>query len=288
MLDIPLFKEGVAHSPHQPATCLFRGVELGHLLQEGFLPTEGKLLDLGCGDGWILSMLRARLGATWKITGIDPDAREVELARQTGIYSELSATTGDKLPCESGTQDIVFSNSVLEHIPDVKPVLADASRVLRQDGRFVITVPSSHFTAMLRDTTMLGRFVSRCKGRDAYIAYMDRRLAHRYYWTLDTWKTELEKVGLRVEKHYFYLSTKELNRWETLSHLTAGMVGRLFSSDKHPIELQHQLGIRKGKSSTVINMIGRLLGFFGLFGLPKNTPVSMSHGSCLAICARKL
>ncbi|MFT3829753.1 MAG: class I SAM-dependent methyltransferase [Opitutaceae bacterium] len=288
MIDHAFLKQGIAHSPHQPATCLFRAVELGHLTSERLLPTHGRMLDLGCGDGWILSMLKERLDASWKTTGIDPDDREVELAAHAGCYSDLKVTTGDRLPFEAACFDIVFSNSVLEHIPKVEPVLAEVSRVMAPNGAFVFTVPSSQFTRMLRFPSLLGRFVSGCRVREDYVAYMDRRLAHFYYWDLQKWATELAAVGLKVERHYFYLAAKELQRWETLSHLTAGMAGRLCSSNKHPIELQHQLGIRKGESSPHINLLGRALGALGRIGLRKDIPISPNTGSCLAVIARKI
>lgn len=288
MIDNAFLKQGIAHSPHQPATCLFRAVELGHLAYEQLLPTHGRMLDLGCGDGWILSMLKAHLGASWNTTGIDPDDREVGLAARTGCYNDLKVTTGDRLPFDAASFDLVFSNSVLEHIPQVEPVLAEVSRVMAANGAFVFTVPSSHFTQMLRFPSLLGRFVSGCRTREEYVAYMDRRLAHFYYWDLQKWTEVLAAVGLKVERHYFYLAHQELQRWETLSHLTSGLAGKLCSSNKHPIELQHQLGIRKGQSSNPINLLGRTLGVMGRMGLRKDLSASPDSGSCLAVLARKI
>lgn len=288
MIDNTFLQQGIAHSPHQPATCLFRAVELGHLVAERLLPLKGRMLDLGCGDGWILSMLRDRLCASWITTGIDPDAREVELAALADCYSDLRVTAGDRLPFEGASFDIVFSNSVLEHIPRVEPVLAEVSRVMAPKAAFIFTVPCMQFTGMLRFPSLLGRFVSSCTDRDSYIAYMNKRLAHGYYWDLQRWTAELAAVGLMVERHYYYLSDKETQRWETLSHLTAGMAGKLCSSNRHPIELQRQLGIRKGKSSLPIDLIGRILGSLGRMGLRKDIPISSDTGACLAVVARKV
>lgn len=287
MIDAGFLREGIAHSPHQPATCLFRAVELGHLLAEDFLPRTGRMLDLGCGDGWINSMLRRRFDADWATSGIDPDQREVELAGHAGVYRELKVAFGDNLPFANGTFDVVFSNSVLEHIPQVEPVLSEAARVLKPGGAMIFTVPSSHFEDMLSFPTALGKFVSGARVRPDYIDYMNRRLAHRYYWSLDHWTAELSKVSLKVERHFFYLAAPELKRWETLSHLTAGLVGKLTSSKKHPIELQHQLGIRRGKASPLINWTGRLLGSIGRRNLPRNIPPHSTQGACLAVLARK-
>jgi SAM-dependent methyltransferase len=78
-------------------------------------------------------------------TGIDPNCLELELASERKIYSELIACHGHSVPRPDASYRTVFSNSVLEHIMDVRPVFKEVYRLLASGGRFYFTVPSSDF-----------------------------------------------------------------------------------------------------------------------------------------------
>ena len=99
------------------------------------------ILDIGCGEG-----LFARNVFAEKIdTGIDPDPRELDRARDLEVYEELIQTKGDTIDKPSGSYKTVFSNSVLEHIPDIEPVFGEVYRLLAPRGKFYVTIPSHLF-----------------------------------------------------------------------------------------------------------------------------------------------
>jgi SAM-dependent methyltransferase len=105
------------------------------------LPFERPILDLGCGDGVHAHVLFAE-----KVeTGIDPDRDELARASEVGAYAELIACRGDAIPKPDGAYRTIFSNSVLEHIPDLEPVFREAFRLLAPGGHFYFTVPSPDF-----------------------------------------------------------------------------------------------------------------------------------------------
>src|SRR2546428_6343193 len=121
-----------------PYTTLFRSLECR--IYSG-LVFERPILDIGCGDGVHAKVLFAE-----KIdTGIDPNERELERAAELGAYVELIACRGDAIPKPDWAYRTIFSNSVLEHIPDLRPVLKEAHRLLMPGGRFYFTVPSPNF-----------------------------------------------------------------------------------------------------------------------------------------------
>jgi SAM-dependent methyltransferase len=102
---------------------------------------EAPILDIGCGDGLFASILFAD-----KIdTGIDPNPAEIACAARTGAYKELICCLGSKIPKPAGAYRTIFSNSVLEHIPDVLPVLREAHRLLQPGGALLFTVPTDEF-----------------------------------------------------------------------------------------------------------------------------------------------
>lgn len=96
---------------------------------------RGKVLDIGCGIG---DMLKAR----GNCVGADVNPRLVEYCRRQGLDAHLIAD--DRLPFETGTFDGVILDNVLEHIPDPRPLLAEAQRVLCPRGRMVVGVPGSY------------------------------------------------------------------------------------------------------------------------------------------------
>jgi SAM-dependent methyltransferase len=99
------------------------------------------VLDIGCGDGLFAAIA---LPGTIDV-GIDPDGRELECARRLGSYGELIECPGHAVPRPDGSFGTIISNSVLEHISNLEPVLREAHRLLRPGGRFYFTVPTEHF-----------------------------------------------------------------------------------------------------------------------------------------------
>jgi SAM-dependent methyltransferase len=98
-----------------------------------------RVLDLGCGAGRFLRALR-EAGAD--PVGVELARGAVERARANapGVDVELVDENGS-LPFAHGSFDLVWCSEVLEHIPDVGHALLEARRVLRPDGRILLTVP---------------------------------------------------------------------------------------------------------------------------------------------------
>ncbi len=117
---------------------------------------QGRGLDLGCGDGLLTRILLQETGPR-EVVGVDPDYAEAAQAERLGIYAAVHAVGADKVPEPGGSFDWVFSNSVLEHIDDIDPVLAEVARLLRAGGEFVFTVPGPEFHACLRGPLLPGR-----------------------------------------------------------------------------------------------------------------------------------
>ena len=97
----------------------------------------GRLLEVGCGDGWLLSLLAAR---GWQTEGLDFDPRAVEAARSRGLEVRLGPIGEQGYP--DGGFDAVVMVHVLEHVPDPLELLQACHRVLRPGGSLVIITPN--------------------------------------------------------------------------------------------------------------------------------------------------
>ena len=200
MLDRELLRDNLRIAPEQPATALWRAIELGHLLRSKALPAAGRGLDLGCGNGLVTGLVRERSGARWEeLVGVDPDPREVALARESGIYDAVHESPGDAIEVADGAFDFVFSNSVLEHVDELEPTVREVGRVLRPGGLFVFTVPSPSFPENLGRPGPVGRLATGARDVASYRAAIDRRLAHRRYLTLDEWRATTRERGPRAQ-----------------------------------------------------------------------------------------
>jgi SAM-dependent methyltransferase len=199
---------------------------------------QGRGLDLGCGDGLLTRIVLEEAGSR-ELVGIDPDPDETAQAKSLGIYSEVHTAGGAAVPERDGSFDWVLSNSVLEHIDDLEPVLEEVARLLRPGGEFVFTVPGAGFHACLRGPLVPG------SSRAEYLSRLDARLAHRRYWDRERWRSALASRGMRVVELTAYLECAEVQRWESISRLTAGVLYGLAARRRQPIEIQRGLGLRK-------------------------------------------
>jgi SAM-dependent methyltransferase len=107
-----------------------------------FLPRGrgAKVLELGCAPGRWLAWAASTLSV--RPLGIDLDREGVRLTRS--LYPTLATVRADAfyLPFREGTLDAVYALGVIEHFDDPAPVIAEARRVLKEDGICVFTVPN--------------------------------------------------------------------------------------------------------------------------------------------------
>lgn len=164
------------------------------------------VLDLGCGDGHFAQMAFGRP----LLTGVDPWWGPLQKARRGGAYRLNVQALGDALPFPDGAFATVISNSVLEHIEEVEPVLAEAARVLRPGGRLVVTMPSHLFTEYLGGAALL-----RPLGMDdVYRRFFNFISRHAHTDPPERWAERLGAAGFRVTRWQYYFSKAALRALE--------------------------------------------------------------------------
>ncbi|MDI7276481.1 MAG: glycosyltransferase, partial [Anaerolineae bacterium] len=85
------------------------------------------VLDVGCGEGWLLEGLREQGVAAW---GVDPSADLGVVTRASGRSVRARA---DALPCQDASVDLAVCIDVLQHIPE--PRLGRSLRELARVAR---------------------------------------------------------------------------------------------------------------------------------------------------------
>lgn len=100
------------------------------------LPANARILDVGCGDGFHLRLLRESGHPGWRLEGVDASDAAVAAARASGLA--VHAGTVQSLPLERGAYDLVLLIATLEHVDSPHAVLSAVRDVLRPGGRVVI------------------------------------------------------------------------------------------------------------------------------------------------------
>ena len=93
------------------------------------IPPDTRLLDVGCGNGYIAHHLNALL--TKRVTGVD--FGEASKARIKYLSYD-----GKRLPVSDGSYDGVLLSYVLHHVQDIHLALSEVRRVVRAGGFVVI------------------------------------------------------------------------------------------------------------------------------------------------------
>ena len=283
MKNLDLLTIFVGAYPAQPATAFWRAIEISALAACDI--PQGFGLDLGCGDGILTDILLDRIGSR-RLVGIDPDPEEATAAQNYRFYDRVHNCGGDAVPESDSTFDFVISNSVLEHIPLLEPVIAEISRVLMRGGQFFFTVPGPAF-----HNNLAGSVFPHIH-RERYLNAIDKRLAHFHYLSPEDWVEICSAHGLVVDSCRGYLSRAETQRWETLSRMTGGLLYSLFGERSRPIEVQRKLGARNLQNrwqlpSGISVVVSQLvcLGIPTDFGEP--TWIDTSVASCLLVQGRR-
>ena len=95
-----------------------------------------RLLDVGC--GWEAKLLKSI--ENYIEYGIGIDFKPPKL--KTEKLETIEATLEKELPFENESFDVVTMLAVLEHLSYAEEILKEIHRVLKNDGRLIITVPS--------------------------------------------------------------------------------------------------------------------------------------------------
>lgn len=109
---------------------------------EALQPLPGdRLLDIGCGNGFLTAELALAIGDEGRIIGVDPSEtmRNAAIERCAAFENaDFLDGTANQLPIEDASIDKAVSLQVFEYLDDLPGAVAEARRVLVPGGRLVV------------------------------------------------------------------------------------------------------------------------------------------------------
>lgn len=103
-------------------------------------PTD-RVLEIGCGDGVFLEMLRQK--GVQSTEALELNEATVEQLSKAG-HKVYNKTIEDFAPGKAACYDVVCFFQVLEHIYDVKSFLDHSLMTLKKGGRMIVAVPHNN------------------------------------------------------------------------------------------------------------------------------------------------
>jgi len=147
------------------------------------LPGE-RVLDIGCGPGFLCESMAAAVGANGRVIGIDISGDLIALCRSRDPPDFLSYALGDAtdIAQPDAAFDVVVCTQVAEYVGDVDRVLAETFRVLRPGGRAVVV--ATDWDAVIWHSEKPERMAAMMKSWESHCAHprlprsLPNRLAH--------------------------------------------------------------------------------------------------------------
>jgi len=195
---------------------------------EKTLGRKGRVLDIGCGPGFLLREFRKR---GWEVQGTEFSDHSAAHARKV---LGLDVSVGDIRELKLGTAsfDAVVMWHVLEHTAQPEETLAEVARLLRPGGVFLCAVPN------------FGSAEARFARDKWFHLDVPRHLSH---FTVDTLGRLLAKHGFTVERRsfvsleydWFSFTQSVLNRLglchNLLYNLLRGTQAKVLGSEPAPL-----------------------------------------------------
>lgn len=164
------------------------------------LKSKDKIIDLGCGDGFYLHILK-NLPVQLNLIGLDHDKLVLKNAAKNLRTRNIKLIEGDiaKIPFKGSIFKKAIMTEVLEHIGDERKALSEVYRILKPNGILVLTVPSFDFPFLWDPVNYIlqNLFGTHIKGTNFFAGIWAR---HEKLYKKTHLKKLITKTGFKIEK----------------------------------------------------------------------------------------
>lgn len=169
---------------------------------------KDRVLDLGCGDGLNVGVLK-KVGVK-RVTGIDISPELLSIAKKENKHAKFYLASAEKLPFKANSFDVVFVDSVFHHFMRYERALKEIKRVLAKGGRLCFIEPHHSVVRSFYDfisTSFIASFIPSLKKRgESYIGEI--KFMKHWLATENTFYNTLAKLGFQEKsKRFDILST---------------------------------------------------------------------------------
>lgn len=124
-----------------PILRILEKMRLKKMIRLARINKNDKILDMGCGEGYLISLLPDGI---FSIVGIDISRTALSqaeklLKNKKGVA--LGFGNAYKLSYAEKSFDKIICSEVLEHIPEPRKVMVEICRLLKDDGLAIISIP---------------------------------------------------------------------------------------------------------------------------------------------------
>jgi SAM-dependent methyltransferase len=144
-----------------------------------------RLLDLGCGTGFIINIAKKYLKA---IDGVDvTQAMLDKIVRNTAAQIRLFCHDTGTFEAEKESYDLVTGYSFLHHLYDIRPTINTAYEALRVGGKFYSDLdPNFYFWDALNSLQREGNYDPMVKREIEMVTYKDEDVAKNFNVSKET------------------------------------------------------------------------------------------------------
>ena len=143
------------------------------------IPERAQVLDVGCGDGRIASLVQHRRA--------DVSIRGIDCLVRPHTHIAVVAFDGQQIPYESGAFDVVMLVDVLHHAERPHALLHEATRVAARS----VVIKDVALRSWMAGPTL--RFMDRVGNARHGVRTPDT------YWTPEEWRRAFAAMGLEAE-----------------------------------------------------------------------------------------
>jgi ubiquinone/menaquinone biosynthesis C-methylase UbiE len=189
------------------------------------LPSGGRFLDVGCGDGVFGKMIKETLNIDEKMIGLDSDVNSLRSAEGLkDTYQDLFHNRAESMPFRKNTFSVALSNQALHCMGgDPRCALKEISRVTKRGGIFICTImPKGSMDSLL---------VPSIQKRN-----IKRRVPMKSEISLNVWKNIINEEGMSILNIVPFMSGNRYKMWSLFMALPFRIIGFLKFIDNDTVK----------------------------------------------------